>query len=102
MLCHWLKVNLGEPPLPIQLARRGKASIVHVDFDLIAGDHDFSHVVNLTPSVVTLLTEVKTNLDDNWGSPSLYKGEHEIKHAISFGFVNSCILAIMIKYVNHH
>ena len=66
-------MSIGEPSLPIQLASRGKASIVPAGYDLVAGDHDF-HVVNLTPSV-TLLTEIKENPDGNGGLPSLYKGE---------------------------
>ena len=73
---HWLQVNIGEPSLPIQWAGRGKASIVPVDCNLVAGDHDF-HVVNLTPSV-TLLTEVKPNPDGNKELPSFYKGDHKI------------------------
>jgi len=62
----YLQVNIGEPALPIQLAGRGKANIVPVDYNLVAGDF---HVVNLTPSV-TLLTEVKPNLDGNGELPS--------------------------------
>ena len=71
MLCPLLQVNIGEPSLAIQLAPRGKSSIVPAAYELVAGDHDF-HVVNLTPSV-TLLTEIKANSDG--GLPSLYKGE---------------------------
>ena len=68
-----LKVNIGEPSLPIQLASTGKPSIVPVGFQMVAGDHDFN-VVNLTPSV-TLLTEVRPNLDGvNGELPSFYKG----------------------------
>jgi hypothetical protein len=66
-------VSIGDPSLPIQLASRGKASIVPVGYDLVAGDHDF-HVVNLIPSV-TLLTGIKETPDGNGGLPSLYKGE---------------------------
>jgi hypothetical protein len=69
-----LKVNIGEPALPIQSASTGKPSIVvPVGFQMVAGDHDF-HVVNLTPSV-TLLAEVRPNLDGVYGElPSFYKG----------------------------
>ncbi len=69
-------MNIGEPSLPIQLAGRGKASIVPVVCNLVAGDHDF-HVVNLTPSV-TLLTEVKPNPDGNRELPRFYKGDRKI------------------------
>jgi len=74
IIYYRLQVNVGEPSLPIQLAARGKASIVPSGFDLVAGDHDF-HVVNLTPSV-TLLTEVKANPDGSGKLPSFYKGAH--------------------------
>jgi hypothetical protein len=57
--------------LPIQLASRGKSSILPVGYVLVTGDHDF-HIVNLTPSV-TLLTEVKAHLDGNRQLPSLIK-----------------------------
>jgi hypothetical protein len=67
--------------LAIQLAGRGKTSIVPSGYQLVAGDHDF-HVVNLTPSV-TLLTEVKANLDDNSGLPSFYKGMCALTRLIS-------------------
>ena len=30
-------VNIGEPTLPIQLASRGKSSIVPVGYDLVVG-----------------------------------------------------------------
>ena len=68
-----IQVNIGEPSLPIQLASRGKSSIVPIGYQLIAGDHDF-HVVNLTPSV-TLLTDIKPNENEEGGLPSFYKGE---------------------------
>ncbi len=64
-------MNIGEPSLPIQLAQRGKSGIVPTGCELVAGDHDF-HVVNLTPSV-TLVTEVKANLDGTEELPSFYK-----------------------------
>ena len=73
MLHPRIQVNIGEPDLAIQLASRGKSSIVPAGFQLVAGDHDF-HVVNLTPSV-TLLTEIKPHPDGNGGLPSFYKGE---------------------------
>jgi hypothetical protein len=66
-----LFVSIGEPSLPIQLAQRGKASIVPSGCEIVAGDHDF-HVCNLTPSV-TLITEIKAHPEGNGGLPSLYK-----------------------------
>ncbi len=69
-------MNIGKPSLPIQNAGWGKASIVPVDCNLVAGDYDF-HVVNITPSV-TLLTEVKPNPDGNGELPSFCKGDHKI------------------------
>jgi hypothetical protein len=68
-----MHVSIGEPSLPIQLASRGKASIVPVRLDLVAGDHEF-HVVNLTLSVI-VLTDMKEIPDGNGGLPSMYKGE---------------------------
>jgi len=68
-----IRVNIGEPSLPIQLTSRGKSSIVFVGYQLIAGDHDF-HVVNLTPSV-TLLTDIKPNENGEGGLPNFYKGK---------------------------
>jgi hypothetical protein len=75
------EVNVGEPSLPIQLAQRGKASIVPWGFDLVAGDHDF-HVCNLTPSV-TLLTNIKAHPDGDGRLPSLYKGNIILINAIN-------------------
>ena len=66
--------------MAIQLASRGKSSIVPSGYNLVAGDHDF-HVVNLTPSV-TLLTEIKSNSNGNGELPSFYKGMYEF--TISF------------------
>ncbi len=66
-------MNIGEPSLPIQLASRGKSSIMPVGYQLIAGNNDF-HVVNLTPRV-TLLTDIKPNENGEGGLPSFYKGE---------------------------
>jgi hypothetical protein len=64
------KVSIGEPSIPIQRAQKGKVSIVHCGFELVAVDHDF-HVCNLNPSV-KLLTDIKAHLDGDGGLTSLY------------------------------
>jgi hypothetical protein len=86
-MCVLRQVNIGEPSLPIQLASRGKASIVPAGYRLVAGDHDF-HVVNLTPSV-TLLTEINANPDGNEGLPSFYKGMYALLNYIYL--INVCM-----------
>ena len=83
-----MQVNIGESSLPIQLASRGKTSIVRSGCELLVGDHDF-HVVNLTPSV-TLLIEVKENPDG--GLPSLYKGEYILFCVIYLRFTTDRVL----------
>jgi hypothetical protein len=79
-----MQVNVREPSLPIQLASRGKASIVPSCYELVVGDHDF-HLVNLTRSV-TLLTEVKENLDG--GLQSLYKGK----------YILLCVICVRLRF----
>ncbi len=71
--------------MAIQLASRGNASIVPSGYQLVAGDHDF-HVVNLTPSV-TLLTEIKADIDGDGGLPSFYKGMYALPRLIDIVFV---------------
>ena len=83
--------------MPIQLASRGKSSIVSSGYQLVAGDHDF-HVVNLTPSV-TLLTEVKANPDGNGNLPSLYKGDLD---RLAYSDIYCKYLVYNILYIVYH
>ncbi len=75
----YVKINVGEPHLPISIAARGKATICpHVMIDkgqASTGDHYF-HCVNFTPSV-NLILDVKapsSSEDADDILQSFYKG----------------------------